>query len=113
MGTAGDVKAVFERYLAPDSVERCSNVCYVFRDLRREWDIDVLAPLLKDRRPAGWDYRVDPKQSEPRLPARVCDEAAEALAMNHRDLPFKMAGTHEDLDRQIEAMRERLSKRQR
>jgi hypothetical protein len=109
-GTKGDVKAVFERYLVGARVEHCHNVCSAFRAVRRPWDLDVLAPLLNDRRPAGWDYPVDPKRSKARLPVRVCDDAAETLTMNHPDLPFKMAGTHADLDRQIEAIRARIGK---
>src|SRR5438445_636833 len=78
---------------------------------RREWDVESLAPLLTDRRPdRGWMYGVDPGPNGPRLPIRVCDEAAGVISGDHPGLPFRLAGTHEDLDRQIAAMRERISR---
>ncbi len=110
-GTTGDVKAVFKRYLDHAGPERCQNACYALRETRPAWDLELLAPLLSNQRPAGGTYSIDPKQSGPRLRVRVCDEAAETLAMNHPDFSFTLAGTHEDLDRQIAAMRERISGR--
>ena len=39
---------------------------------------------------------------------RVCDEAAETISLSRPELTFKMAGEHQDLDRQIATIRIRL-----
>jgi len=64
---------------------------------------------LDDKRTFGWNYAVNPKENEPRLPIRVCDEAAETLSMNSKGLKFVMEGSHDNLDRQIAVMRQKIS----
>ena len=103
-------KPLFIRYMQAASVQRCVTLCSVLRQSRQKWDLELLAPLLLDKRPLSWTHPVSPSQSEPSLPIRVCDEAAGAISENHPDLPFKMTGAYEDLNRQIAAMRERISK---
>ncbi len=46
---------------------------------------------------------------EPSLPIRICDEAAATIALHSKSLKVKMEGTHENLDRQIEVMRQRIA----
>ena len=70
---------------------------------------NLLAPLLEDKRVTRESYPVTPGQDEPRLPIRICDEAAATIAMHSRELKFVLAGSHEDLDRQIEVVRRKLA----
>jgi hypothetical protein len=104
-------KPAFERYMEHASLQRCRSMCRVLAEVRGEWSIDLLAPLLVDTRPAeGWTYAVDPDQNEPRLPIRICDEAADTIARNFPKLSFKMQGEHKDLDAQIQRMSEKISR---
>jgi hypothetical protein len=113
-----EAKEVFRAYLRDAGVQRLRTACHAFA--RAEGDlgglaIDVLAPILTDRRPAdGWTYPVEPGKSEPRLPIRLCDEAAQALSLRNPDLlHFELFGTHDRLDRQIEGMRRAILERPR
>ena len=76
----------------------------VLRTTRKEWAVELLSPALADKREFGWNYALIPGQNEPRRNIRVCDEAAETISLSRPDLPFKMEGEHENLDRQIAAM---------
>lgn len=107
-------KPIFQRYMQNASLQRCRTMCHVFRETCGHWDIDLLAPLLIDKRAAeGWTYAVYPYKNEPRLPIRICDEAAETISMNHTNMPFQMEGNHDNLDRQIAAMRAQIQRSQR
>ncbi|MDB6024860.1 MAG: hypothetical protein JWM68_1083 [Verrucomicrobiales bacterium] len=102
-------RPAFERYMTNASLQRCRSMSQVLRKTQGEWSIDLLKRLLNDKRPAdGWTYAVIPHQNEPRLPIRICDEAAETISMNFPKLTFKMEGSHEQLDQQIEKMRRQI-----
>jgi hypothetical protein len=109
--TPQTARAVFERYLKDASAQRCHTVCQVLRDVKLSWDTDLLSLLLTDTRTWGWTYAVEAGKNEPRLPIRVCDEAAVTLSQNHRELRFTQAGEHADLDKQIAAIRDQLAKK--
>jgi hypothetical protein len=109
--TPQTARAVFERYLKDASAQRCHTVCQVLRDVKLSWDTDLLSLLLTDTRTWGWTYAVEAGKNEPRLPIRVCDEAAVTLSQNHRELRFTQAGEHADLDKQIAAIRNQLAKK--
>jgi hypothetical protein len=113
LGKYGDAgaKSIFRTYLETRTVQRCRSTCHALRAARGEWAAELLAPLLDDSREAdGWDYAVNPAQNEPRLPIRICDEAAETIAGGNKDLPFELRGTHADLDHQIEVMQRALKR---
>ena len=76
---------VFKRYLKPNDVGSCRLVCNALRGENVPWDVDLLRPMLADMRTFGWDYAVVDGKIEPRLPIRICDEAAVTLASNHSD----------------------------
>jgi hypothetical protein len=78
------------------------------RKSRCEWAVDLLKPALEDRRDSGWTYALVAGQNEPRRQIRVCDEAAETISMCRRDLHFEMSGEHENLDRQIALIRQKI-----
>jgi hypothetical protein len=103
-------RPAFERYLRGASADRCHTVCLALREVGPDWDADLLAPLLADRRTWGWTYAVEPGKNEPRLPIRVCDEAALTLSHNRPELTFAQAGSHAELDRQIAAVRQVLAR---
>jgi hypothetical protein len=108
-----DAKPVFHKYLEHSTVQRCRTMCHVLRKVRGEWAINLLAPLLNDRREAnGWTYPVKANENEPRLPIRICDEAAQtiALGVKNEKISFSMVGTHADLDRQIGAIQQWITK---
>jgi hypothetical protein len=110
---AAEVRPAFEQYLVTPGVQRRRSMSHALREIQCEWTIDLLVPLLEDKRPAeGWTYSVIPETNEPRLPIRVCDEAAETISLHHSDLPFRLGGTHSDLDRQIKAIQERIRRKQ-
>jgi hypothetical protein len=109
--TPKTAKSVFERYLRDASAQRCHTVCLVLRAVKPGWDADLLSPLLADTRTCGWTYAVEAGKNEPRLPIRVCDEAAVTLSQNHPELSFTQAGDHADLDRQIGAIRRQLAQK--
>ncbi len=70
----------------------------------------LLIPFLKDKTAVGKEmYSVKADTYEPRLPLRVCDEAALAIAAHCKDVSFKLEGSHENLDRQIVQLRKTLS----
>jgi hypothetical protein len=103
-----EAKPTFIRYLQNASLQRWRSMAQVLRRTRSEWAAELLSPALTNKRDFGWTYAVVPDQNEPRRPIRVCDEAAETISLSRPELPFKLAGEHEDLDRQIAAMRARL-----
>ena len=107
--TPATAKAMFDRYLQHPSAGRCHTVCLVLRGQKMIWDVDLLLPMLADKRTFGWDYPVVAGQNEPRLPIRLCDEAAVTLSQNHAMLKFAQVGDYKELDRQIVAMRKTLN----
>jgi hypothetical protein len=107
-------KPVFKRYLHTASTQRCMTMCRVLHEVCRGWDIQLLTPLLADRRlDYSESHPIDPSGNGPHLVSRVCDMAAETISANHPDLLFRMSGRYTALDQQIATMRERISKRQR
>jgi hypothetical protein len=104
----GGVIETFRKYLKPRTVLRCRALCHALRETRPEWAVDLLGPLLSDRRETGWDYGA---YAEQRLPIRVCDEAAETIALTNPALKFELHGQYEQLDRQIDAIRRQIATR--
>ena len=70
-----------------------------------------LTPLLSDKRTWGYEYAVEKGKNEPRLPIRVCDEAAITLSAIYPKLKFLHLGTHAALDAQIATLRAALALR--
>ena len=106
-----EAKSTFEKYLENRTKQRCWTICCVLREVRGEWAIDLLAPLLKDRRATG--FGIHPVNSSspdaPTAAIRVCDAAAETISRANETLPFSMIGTRPELDRQIKLIRERIA----
>src|SRR5262249_31711401 len=97
-------------YLKGASAQRCFSVCEALEETKGEWDRAFLWPMLSDKRPAdGYTHSVKPHADEPRLPIRVCDEAAEKISLHRKDVVFRMEGTKLDLDRQIRRIRKQLT----
>ena len=101
-------RPTFVRYLQNASLQRWRSMAQVLRKTRSEWAAELLSPALLDKREFGWTYALVLGQNEPRRQIRVCDEAAETISLSRPDLPFKLAGEHEELDRQIATMRARI-----
>lgn len=106
-------ETVFQSYLKPGTIDRRRAVVHALRETCGNLAVTLLAPLLEDKRTFGWTYGVNPKENEPRLPIRVCDEAAETIAMHSKELKFVMEGSHENLDRQIEVLRRKIAEMKR
>jgi hypothetical protein len=111
-GKYGDASVIetFRKYLKPRTLLRCRALCHALRETRPEWAAELLGPLLSDRRDTGWQYGAYAGQ---RLPIRVCDEAAQTIALTNPALKFEMRGKHEQLDQQIEAIRRQIEMRKR
>ena len=109
--TPEKAKPAFDRYLKGGSAQRCHTVCLVLRKVKASWDRELLGPMLADTRTWGWTYAVEPGKNKPRLPIRVCDEAAVTLSKNHPELKFTQAGEYADLDKQISVIREQLARK--
>lgn len=104
-------EAIFSRYLRGARPERCYTACLVLREVRVTWATRLLLPLLSDKRTWGYNYAVEQGKNEPRLPIRVCDEAALTLCAIHPTLTFVQRGTHAALDVQIATLRAALALR--
>jgi hypothetical protein len=109
-GWAGPAaRPIFCRYMRVNAVQRRVSVCEALRFIDSDWGVEILTPLLDDRRPANFgSYSVKPGTNSPELPIRVCDLAAATLHELRPELPFEMRGTHKDLDEQIRVLRTRL-----
>jgi hypothetical protein len=104
-------EAIFSRYLRGARPERCYTACLVLREVRVAWATKLLLPLLSDKRTWGYKYAVEQGKNEPRLPIRVCDEAAITLCAIHPKLKFVQRGTHAALDTQIATLHAALALR--
>jgi hypothetical protein len=103
-----EAKPLFQKYVLNASTQRSLTFCEVFREIRPEWAKEFLTPLLSDKRTSELTHPILPARNEPRLPIRICDRAAETLAMVYKDLAFEMVGTFDDLDKQIENIKAKL-----
>jgi len=99
-------KTALEEYLKPNSVLRCQLVCRALRESRREFTVDLLSPLLSDRRETDEALMRD---HAPVGHIRICDEAAETISLTKPALKFEAKGEYADLDRQIEAIRRTIA----
>jgi hypothetical protein len=102
-------KHVFVRYLHTASAQRCHTVSEILQRRNPSWSTELLQPLLKDKRPTGYTHAVSVRESESRLPIRVCDAAAKALSRWDKQLKFTMVGTNEELDREIQTILDQLA----
>jgi len=101
-------EGMFQNYLKSGTIERRRAVAFALRKTCGHLAVRLLTPLLEDKRDFGWSYTVRPNEDGPRLPIRVCDEAAETIAINSKSLRFVMEGSHENLDRQIAVMQHKI-----
>jgi len=102
-------KVAFQLYLRDARAQRCHTVCEVLKETKPAWAIELLRPLLRDKRPVGgYSHPVSNADSNASLPIRVCDAAAETLSKNESKLKFSIVGTNEDLDRQIQVIQQEL-----
>ncbi len=110
-----DAAPMFDRYLKNASAQRCYSVAQALQLFRGDWCTAILIRLLSDQRPVeGYTYAISPTvRDSDRLTIRVCDAAADTLHLYRKKLPWSMQGDYKNLDNQIDAIRERLAKRQR
>lgn len=101
-------RSSFRRYLGTNTVQRHRTAIHALRQTHPRWGLEVLSPLLDDRRTDGWTYPVVPGQNEPRLPIRVCDEAAVTMTIIDPHLKFAMSGSHQHLDEQINQIKAQI-----
>jgi hypothetical protein len=107
----GRAEKAFHNYLKPGTVERRRTVTHVLRETCGDLAIPLLKSLLEDKRAVGEAF--NPQGNGPRYPIRVCDEAAETIAMHSKTLKFDAEGIRENSDRQIEVMRRKIAEGQR
>jgi hypothetical protein len=104
---------VFQTYSKPGTIGRRRNLIHALRETCGDLSVGLLASLLEDKRNSGSDYSVNRDDNVPRLSIRVCDEAAETISKNSKTLKFVMEGSHQNLDRQIESMRQKIAEMKR
>jgi hypothetical protein len=93
---------------------RCCTVCEVLKVTNKDWAVELLGPLLADKRAVGgYRHRAARRDEENTVLIRVCDAAAETLNARHPDLKFEMIGTTRELDEQIKVIQGQLKRRQR
>ncbi len=116
------VKSSIDKYLKTDALDRRLTVCRLLETTNQGLSIEILSPLLQDKRETKETYVKYPDDNTSRFnrfhgfglrdresfpenyPAiRVCDEAAKVLANNFEKWSFfELRGSHEDLDKKIE-----------
>jgi hypothetical protein len=107
-------KPLFFSYLKDAGAMRCYSVCEVLKRTNGDWAIELLRPLLADKRVVrGYTHRAAEGDNENSVPMRVCDAVAEALSMQHPELKFEMIGTDRQLDEQIKVIRAQLERKKR
>jgi hypothetical protein len=107
---AGESEAIFQGYLKGGSAQRRATMCRVLcSGTGKELAASLLEPLLRDRTPLIERYSVRAESYEPRLPRRVCDEAALSIAQHVKGAAFKLEGDYASLDLQIQKLRELLA----
>jgi hypothetical protein len=101
-------KPVYLHYMKSSTFRRRVALCSAVR-VRPEWAVEFLTPLLEDKREERMWYQKVAGNDEDRPAIRICDDAAQAISLSRPDLPFVLHGTHENLDRQIAVMKERIA----
>jgi hypothetical protein len=110
--SGADAKPIFTRYMQKASTQRCETLCEVLQEFEGNWTIELLAPLLEDKRPVeGQTYADTPRQRGARLPYRVCDEAADVIARRFPKTTFQWTGGYDELDWQIKRMRTQIEQK--
>jgi hypothetical protein len=105
---ADQARTEFERFAAGNLHQRRA-VAHAVGEVKPAWGCAVLLPLLDDRQSADWwTYAVNPGSNEPRLPIRVCDEAAASITLIRPEFGFEMKGSHEGLDAAIDRIKRAL-----
>jgi hypothetical protein len=92
-----DVKNDFKEYLSNGSAQRAATVCSVLEEAHVDWALEFLTPILNDKRNVN-KYR-------------LCDFAASAIGELYPDLEFNLSDTQAERDRQIEKLKEELTKK--
>jgi hypothetical protein len=112
LGATG--KPLYLQYLKGAGSMRCYTMCEVLRHTHKEWAIELLGPLLDDKRAIeGYSHLASKDDSENSVPIRVCDAAAETLSRHYPELKFEMIGTANGLDGQIKIIRAELKRKMR
>ena len=110
--SGADAKPAFMRYMKKASTQRCETLCEVLQNFEGNWTIELLAPLLDDKRSVeGQTYADTPRKRGARLPYRVCDEAADVIARRHPKTTFQWAGGYDELDQQIKRMQMQIEEK--
>jgi hypothetical protein len=104
-------KPLFVGYLQGNAPMRRYTVCEALKVKNPDWSLEVLLPMLEDKRPLDiYTHAVAKDNCDRRLPFRVCDGAAETLNRQYSELKFDMRGTEEELDLQIQAIRKQAAR---
>jgi WD40 repeat protein len=108
-----DARPAFLRYLRKASLQRKWTMCRVLRETNGEWAVELLGPLLTDKRIGlGGPLARKPGRSNPQR-LRLCDDAAVTISAHNPELRFTLTEQHADRDRQIDRMRKQIARRKR
>jgi hypothetical protein len=104
-------RPIFQNFIRDASSTRCYSICEIFKETHPAWATDLLKPLLQDQRTIpGYTHSASTGDGGNRLPIRVCDSAADTLSQIDSKLKFRMVGTKEELDRQIQVIQRQLAR---
>jgi hypothetical protein len=98
-GFADQARPVFESYLKKAGLQRKVTAIHVLGEIRADWAIDLLTPMLVDRSETDWSH------------GRICDDAASSIVAQDDRLIFLPREDVTSRDRQIEKLREELERR--
>jgi HEAT repeat protein len=96
-------EATLREYLKPGTVECNCAVVSALQRTCKHLAVPLLRPLLDDKR-----VRMAQANGDPTEAFRVCDLAAETIAIHSKTLKFDMSGHHPERDRLIDAMRRQI-----
>jgi HEAT repeat protein len=100
---------VIQNYLKPGTVGRCRTLIKALQDTCKNMTIQLLTPLLDDKRYTGKTHSLENDGNNVSDPIRVCDEAAEAIHEYSDKMKFESWKTPEIKDRQIEIMQYKIA----
>ncbi len=92
-----NAKPAFEVYLRGATVKQLYSITQVLRETQGQWSVELLAPLLADRR------------RDEHEEYGICCDAAETIALNFPKLSFQATNDLKSIDAQIAVMRQKIA----
>jgi hypothetical protein len=106
-----DAAPVIQDYIKNGGAQRAYTVTEVLQGNKDPFSLAIIEQLLTDKRESDtYSHGIKSPNDDNRLPIRVCDNAAEVFSQIRPDLKFDITGTTQQLDAQIQTIRNTLAK---